>query len=129
MENLTPETPTPSAQASPAATVTSTGITSADAAIAAVQARFPEMAKIKKAVPSTIGGTTDIKVFDRGEGWELAFVEGWGDCMAGCINNRYYYFSVRKDGRITKVGEYARVFNETTNAYQTSGVPMWGVPR
>jgi hypothetical protein len=129
VENLTPETPTPPLQASPAATATPAGIASADAAITAVQARFPEMAKIKKAAPGIIGATTDIKIFDRGEGWELAFVEGWGDCMAGCINNRYYYFSVRKDGRITKVGEYARVFNEATNTYQTSGVPMWGVPR
>lgn len=130
VEILTPETPpSPSAPASPAATATATGVASADAAIAAVQARFPETAKIKKAVPNTIGGTTDIKIFDRGEGWEIAFVEGWGDCMAGCINNRYYYFSIRKDGRLTKVGEYARVFNDATNSYQTSGVPMWGVPR
>ncbi len=129
VENLTPETPTLPAQASPAATPTSAGITSADAAIAAVQARFPEMAKIKKAAPMSIGATTDIKVFDRGEGWEIAFVEGWGDCPSGCINNRYYYFSVRKDGRITKVGEYARIYNESANSFTTSGIPMWGVPR
>ena len=129
VENLTPETPTPSAQASPAATATPAGITSADAAIVVVQARFPEVAKIKKAALGTIGATTDIKVFDRGEGWEIAFVEGWGDCPSGCINNRYYYFSVRKDGRITKVGEYARVYNESANSFTTSGVPMWGVPR
>jgi hypothetical protein len=129
VENLIPETPTPLAQASPASTATPSGITTADAAIAAVQARVPEMAKIKKTAPGIIGATTDIKVFDRGEGWEIAFVEGWGDCMAGCINNRYYYFSVRKDGRITKVGEYARIFNDATNSYTTSGVPMWGVPR
>jgi hypothetical protein len=129
VENLTPETPTPPAQASPAATATPMGIASADAAIAAVQARFPEMAKIKKAAPMSIGATTDIKIFDRGEGWEIAFVEGWGDCPAGCINNRYYYFSVRKDGRITKVGEYTRIYNESANSFTTTGVPMWGVPR
>jgi hypothetical protein len=129
VENLTPATPTPSASASPAATATVVGITSADAAIAAVQARFPEMAKIQRAAPGTIGATTDIKVFDRGEGWELAFIEGWGDCTTGCINNRYYYFSVRRDGRITPVGTYTRIFDATTNTFQTSGVPMWGVPR
>jgi len=33
---------------------------------------------------------------------------------------------VRKDGRITKVGEYARVYNESANSFTTSGVPMWG---
>lgn len=112
----------------PLPTATPSGITSADAAIAAIQARFAEVAKIQRAAPGVIGATTDIQVFDRGEGWEIAFVEGWGDCTAGCINHRYYYFSVRRDGRITKVGEYARIFNEATNSYQTSGVPMWGVP-
>lgn len=129
VENLTPTTPTPPVSSSPAAPATPAGITSADAAIAAIQARFPEMAKLQRATPGAIGATSDIKVFDRGEGWEIAFIEGWGDCTAGCINNRYYYFSVRRDGRITKVGEYARIFNEATNTYQSSGVPMWGVPR
>ncbi|MCX7838988.1 MAG: hypothetical protein N2559_05980, partial [Anaerolineae bacterium] len=127
VEVITPTMPTASS-GTPLPTATPSGITNADAAIAAIQARFPEVAKIQRAAPGTIGATTDIQVFDRGEGWEIAFVEGWSDCTAGCINNRYYYFSVRRDGRITKVGEYARIFNETTNAYQTSGVPMWGVP-
>jgi len=127
VEVLTPSTPAPS-PSRPLPTATPGGITSADAAIAAIQARFPEVANIQRAASGTIGATTDIKVFDRGEGWEIVFTEGWGDCMAGCINNRYYYFSVRRDGRITKVGEYARIFNETTNSYQTTGVPMWGVP-
>lgn len=127
VEVLAPTMPTPPVS-TPLPTATPSGITSADAAIAAIQARFPEVAKIQRVTPGTIGATTDIQVFDRGEGWEIAFVEGWGDCTAGCINNRYYYFSVRRDGRITKVGEYARIFNETTNSYQTSGVPMWGVP-
>jgi hypothetical protein len=129
VENLTPENSTPQAQASSAPSATPSGIASADAAIVAVQARFPDLAKIKKAASGSIGAMTDIKIFDRGEGWEIVFVEGWGDCPSGCINNRYYYLSVRKDGRITKVGEYARIYNEATNAFQTSGVPMWGVPR
>lgn len=129
VEVLTPTMPTPPVSTPwPTATATPSGITSADAAIAAIQARFPEVAKIQRATPGPIGATTDIQVFDRGEGWEIAFIEGWSDCTAGCINNRYYYFSVRRDGRITKVGEYARIFNEATNSYQTSGVPMWGVP-
>jgi len=125
VEVLTPPAP---AVASPLMPTAAGSIADADAAIAALQARFPFVARIQRAAPGAIGATTDIKVFDRGEGWEIAFIEGWGDCTAGCINHRYYYFSVRRDGRITQVGEYSRIFNETTNTYQTSGVPMWGVP-
>ncbi len=117
------------AVATPAGTPTPITLATAEGAIAAVKARFPETQKIQRAGVGLIGGTTDIKVFDRGEGWELAFVEGSGDCTAGCINNRYSYFSVRKDGRVTKVGEYVRIYNESANAFQTTGVPMWGVPR
>jgi len=59
----------------------------------------------------------------------LVFWEGWGDCEAGCINNRYSYFSAKKDGSITKVGEYVRSYNEDKNAFETTGAPMWGVPK
>jgi hypothetical protein len=122
-------TPTSTATPSPSATPTLPPITSADAAVAMIQMRFPEYAKIQKASAGLIGASSDIKIFDRGEGWEIVFVDGWGDCMAGCINNRYIYFSASKNGRITKVGEYTRIYNATTNAHETSGVPMWGVPK
>ncbi len=123
VEQVSSGLPTPAATGSP-----TPSLANADAAIAAVKARFPEVAKIQKAT-GMIGATTDIKAFERVEGWDIVFLEGWGDCMAGCINNRYYYFTVRKDGRMAKVGEYQRVYNATTNAFETTGVPMWGVPK
>jgi hypothetical protein len=101
----------------------------ADAAIAVVKAKFPQFAKIQKKSAGMIGATTDITALQRADGWDLVFWEGWGDCPAGCINNRYSYFSVKKDGRVTQAGEYTRVFNADKNSFDTTGAPMWGVPK
>ncbi len=120
VDNLTPKATATSAPAP---------IANADAAIAAVKAKFTEVSKIQKMGAATIGASSDIKVFERTDGWDIAFWEGWGDCPAGCINNRYHYFTVKKDGRVTKVGEYARIFNGDKNSLDTTGTPRWGVPK
>ncbi len=104
-------------------------IENADAAIAAVKARFPEVAAINRTPRDMIGASTNITVLDRPDGWDLVFWQGWGDCPSGCINNRYYYFATKKDGTIAKSGEYARVYDEQTNAFAVTGTPMWGVPQ
>lgn len=119
-QNTTP-TPTPSS--------TSASIANANAAIALVKARFSEVSKIQKTGGGIIGASSDIQVLERADGWDLAFWEGSGDCPSGCINNHYYYFSVKKDGTITKIGEYARNYNASTNSFDTSGAPMWGYPK
>jgi hypothetical protein len=107
---------------------TPTPLSGADAAIAAVKVKFPEVAHIKPAPRGTIGASTDITVIaPRTDAWYLVFWEGSGDCPAGCINNRYYYFVV-KDGQAAKAGEYARIYNSATNSYDVVGAPMWGVP-
>ncbi len=110
-------------------TPTAVPIANADAAIAAVKARYAEAAKINKAKAGVIGGSTDITVIERGDGWDLVFWQGWDDCPAGCINHRYYYFSVKQDGRLQKIGEYARVHNAATNSFDSTGAPQWGVPK
>jgi hypothetical protein len=136
-------TPTPTVVLAPSATITATRtgsptmtstpafapIADVDSAIAAVKARFPEVAKIQKVKAGVIGGSTNIIPFERSDGWDLAFWQGSGDCPSGCINNHYYYFSVKKDGRVTKVGEYTRIFNDDDNSFDTTGAPMWGVPK
>ncbi len=104
-------------------------IASADSAIAAVKAQFPAVAKIEKTAKGTIGASTNITALDRADGWDLVFWEGWGDCPAGCINNRYSYFSVKRDGSVAQVGEYARVFNADQNSFDSTGAPMWSVPK
>ncbi len=118
--NALPTLPPPSAPAA---------LANADAAVAAVKAKFVEVAKIQRAGAGVIGASTQITVLERADGWDLVFWEGSGDCPAGCINNRYYYFSVKKDGRVTKVGEYASSYVFLTNSFETSGTPMWGIPK
>ncbi|MDE3087840.1 MAG: hypothetical protein KGJ80_00450 [Chloroflexota bacterium] len=113
----------------PVATPSPMPIENSDAAIAATKTRYPEVAKIQKTGAGLIGASTNITTLERADGWDLVFWEGWGDCPAGCINNRYYYFSVKKDGTIIQAGEYARNYNANTNSFDTSGVPMWGIPR
>ena len=124
-------TPTLSSTArTPVPTMTiASSISNADAAIAAVQARFPVVAKIQRVPANVIGASTGITVIDRSDGWDLVFREGSGDCMAGCINNRYYYFSVKKDASIKQAGEYSRIYNADKNNYEANGSPMWDIPK
>ncbi|MBI5648919.1 MAG: hypothetical protein HZC40_00475 [Chloroflexi bacterium] len=131
-------TPTPLATRTPtialatatrAPTRTPIVINSQDAAIAAIKTRFPEIAHIKATPRGTIGATTNITVLaPRQNEWWVVFWEGSGDCPAGCINNRYWYFVVDRDGRVTPAGEYSRVFIAEKNAFEEKGSPMWGVP-
>lgn len=100
-----------------------------EAAVAAVKSRFPEIAKIQSVGPGVIGATTDIKSLERGDGWDLVFMERWGDCPSGCMNERYAYFSAKKDGRVQKVGEFSRVFNSASNSFDTIGTSLWNVPK
>ncbi len=105
------------------------GIQNGDAAIAAVKARFPEVAAIRRTAPGAIGASTNIVMLDRADGWDWIFWQGWGDCPSGCIKNRYFYFSAKKDGQVEKRGEYARVYDKQANAFTVSGSSMWGVPK
>ncbi len=101
----------------------------ADSAIAAVKARFPAVTKIEKTPKGTIGASTNITALERADGWDLVFLEGWGDCPAVCINKRYYDVAWKPDGSVAQVGEYARVFNADKNSFDLTGAPMWSVPK
>ncbi len=115
-----PPTPTP---APPAA------IRNAEEAIAAAQAKFPELKNIKVTPPQTIGASTNITVMDSADGWNLVFWQGSGDCPAGCIDNHYWYVTVDKTGPVTLAGEFVREYNSATNTTQTRGQAMWGIPK
>ena len=104
-------------------------ISNADRAIAAIKSKFSEVAKIQKKATGTIGASTGSTTIERADGWDLVFWQGSGDCPSGCIDNHYYYFSAKIDGSVTMVGEYVRVFDSDKNAYDTTGAPMWGVPK
>lgn len=121
--------PAPAASLNASPSPSASTVTNADAAIALIKVQFAQVSKIQKAGAGIIGGSQNIFVFDRSDGWDLAFWEGSGDCPAGCINNHYYYFSVKKDGRVIKVGEYTRIYNSITNSFDATGVSMWGLPK
>jgi hypothetical protein len=104
-------------------------IPDAASAIAAVKSQFVKVAQIRPKTAGAIGATTDITALERADGWDLVFWQGSGDCPAGCIDNHYYYFSAKKDGRVLETGEYARIFDADKNTFAITGAPMWGVPK
>lgn len=110
-------------------TPAATPFANADRAIAAIQAQYPQVAKIQKTGAGAIGASTHITTIERAEGWDFVFWQGSGDCPSGCIDNTYYYFSAKKDGNVLQVGEYTRTFNADKNAFDTTGAPMWGIPK
>lgn len=61
---------------------------------------------------------------DPAGGWRVTLSRGWGDCMAGCINKEYWYFTVRR-GVARRAGHLRRVYDAKTNAYRESGVKAW----
>lgn len=122
-------TPMPSLPPIPPSSPTSSAIPNADAAIALIKTQFTEVANINKIPAGSIGASQNIFAFERADGWDIAFWQGDGDCPAGCINNRYWYFSVKKDGRVERVGAYSKIFDAQKNAFDISGTPMWGVPK
>ena len=115
--------------ASAEGSVTSAPFVNADDAIAAIKVRYPQVAKIQKTGTGVIGASTNITTIQRADGWDFVFWEGSGDCPSGCINNHYYYFSAKKNGSIAQVGEYTRTFNADQNTFDTTGAPMWGIPK
>ena len=104
-------------------------ITSANEAIALAQLQFPNLRDIRQTPPRTIGASTQITAKDAPDGWQLVFWKGDGDCMAGCINNYYWYVSVNRSGIATLTGEYAREYDAGANTFKIRGQPLWGVPQ
>ena len=45
------------------------------------------------------------------------FREGWGDCPAGCIYSRYWYFRTSDDGSVEYVGSYTPSEDEAEPAW------------
>jgi hypothetical protein len=98
-------------------------------AIHAIQAEYSEVSNIKIILTPQPFESQWISIKDKDYGWDIIFFEGSGDCPAGCLNNYFWYFTVHRDGKIIKAGEYSRVFQPVNNSYQETGVPLWGYPR
>jgi hypothetical protein len=80
-------------------------IDTADEALAAVVAAFPEFDGYALESPggdTIIGASTSVIAQDAEDGIRLIFMTGSGDCMAGCINKAFDVFLVAPDGTVTE---------------------------
>lgn len=92
--------------------------------ISTVCRRYQALTEVEKALPNThYGDGDDIILKPRGAKLLFVFKRGWGDCLAGCIHNHYYYFEVdTAAGTITKRGELKDADS------QGGAIIRWGVP-
>lgn len=90
-------------------------------AIFLVQKSFPEVKSIKETPSVTIGKSMDIYAKQKDGFWKMLFWQGSGDCEAGCLNGHEWYFIVRSNSSVEKVGEFERNFNSRKNGYDEEG--------
>lgn len=50
------------------------------------------------------GDGNDVTAADKDTHWEFRFFVKWGDCIAGCISEHYWKFSVHPDGTVEFTG-------------------------
>lgn len=93
-------------------------------AITRARVIYPEVKNIKRTTDA-IGQTMNISARQTDLGWNLMFWQGSGDCPAGCINDHYWYFTVYKNGKVEKIGEYEKIYNSRKNAPDETGSPIW----
>jgi hypothetical protein len=88
------------------------------------------IAKVKDAYPEVQEIERDawwgdyIYSFRNSSGWDLVFVHGWGDCPAGCIYMRWYYFYFDEQlDSVLALGEYG-----SNDVGGQDGTPRWDFP-
>lgn len=87
---------------SPAATSGASGVSTAEAAFAAVRARSPFFDSIKRRDPGAIGQAAWWDATVSGDGTWLVTVEiGWGDCQAGCIDRHTWRWTAGPGGAVS----------------------------
>ena len=91
--------------ASPAPTASPRSIDSAEQAAAAVKQANPLLASVEPLDPELIGQSSSWEAVETDAGWDLTFVIGWGDCIAGCISRHTWRYAVTREGAVTLVEE------------------------
>ena len=100
------ESPSASASAQPSAPPASAGsVTTPGAAAARVAETEPTLAGIGPLDPDIIGGCCFWEATETGDGFEVTYEVGWGDCPSGCIDRHHWTFSVTRDGAVTLLSE------------------------
>jgi hypothetical protein len=90
---------------SPIPTPTSVTVTTPAQAAARVIAQVPSLAGIEEQDPDLIGGCCFWQATETGQGFEVTFEVGWGDCPAGCIDRHHWVYSVGRDGSVELISE------------------------
>jgi hypothetical protein len=96
----------------------------------AIRAADPSLADIKTLYdPSTAAGDGSyIYAYDVGVlGFDIVFKRGLGDCVAGCTENDFQYFSTGASCQPAKVGHYHAAWG-TGTCLTVDGAPMWAHP-
>ena len=99
-----------------------------DELIAQARATFPELEKLLLRPTPSPFDPDRLFVLARETHWDLVFMHGSGDCVAGCLNAEYWYYSAWPDGTITPQGHFSRHFESATNSYREEGARLWGIP-
>ncbi|HEV8675987.1 MAG TPA: hypothetical protein VGX21_18275 [Methylomirabilota bacterium] len=73
---------------------------------------------------SLIGGGDVVTVEPSPPRLRVTFSHGWGDCLAGCIYRRMFFFTVEPDGSVAKAGEWRR-----DDRGESGGRPWMPAPR
>ena len=93
------------------------------AASQAVKATNPLLLTIPQQDPDLIGQSATWSAVETGDGWELTFEVGWGDCMAGCIDRHVWVYAVGRDGTVELLSEEGEPIPAEELAKLGAGVP------
>jgi hypothetical protein len=80
-------------------------LTSADQAVRLALAEQGRFAGIAARDDNLIGQAAWYQVTASGDGWDVLFRIGWGDCPAGCIKEHRWTYHVGRDSTIALVHE------------------------
>jgi hypothetical protein len=73
---------------------------------------FNQIAGVRYAEPDGAGGSGNDTIADLDlELKHYTFTIGWGDCPAGCIQRRYWDYTVSSAGEVKYLGSYGESFN------------------
>jgi hypothetical protein len=80
--------------------------------------------------PAAAGGDGSfIYAYDVGVlGFDIVFKRGSGDCLAGCTDNEYFYFSTDASCEPMALGRYHAAWGAGAQCLQVKGTPRWTHP-
>lgn len=109
--------------ATPGPTTSPRSIESAEQAADAVKQVNPLLASVEPLDPEMIGQSSTWEAVETDAGWELTFVVGWGDCIAGCISRHTWRYTVTREGTVTLVEEIGDPIPDDLRNELGGGIP------